>query len=164
MERLVNDLLLLSRGEIEIARQPVYLGVLFQEILDELEPIASERHISLKLSGDIELSVAGDPVLLYKMVANLVENGICYNRPGGSVEMNAQMAKDGLLIAIRVMAWAWTASSRRACSNGSPEILLRPVIMAAAGDWAWRLPPISPGCTAAKSASKAHPAREASSG
>ena len=101
MERLVNNLLLLSKGEKEILRQPVFLGVLFEEIFDELSPIAREYNISLKMSGDIELVILGDPILLHRMIENLVENGIYYNRPGGTVEVNAQKTEERIIIEVQ---------------------------------------------------------------
>ena len=101
MERLVNDLLLLSKGEKEILRLPVFLGVLFEEILNEVSPIASEYNISLKMSGEIELAILGDQILLHRMIANLVENGIFYNRPGGFVELSAHKRQDQIVIEVQ---------------------------------------------------------------
>lgn len=101
MEYLVNDLLLLSRGEKEIVRQPVFMGVLIEEVLAELNSNAIEHNITLKLNGDVELILEGDPVLLHRMISNLVENGIYYNRPGGVVEILAQKTKDRIIIEVQ---------------------------------------------------------------
>jgi len=43
LERLVEDLLLLAKAEKEIDCRPIVLGVLFEEILDELTPIAERE-------------------------------------------------------------------------------------------------------------------------
>jgi signal transduction histidine kinase len=101
MVHLVNDLLLLSSGEKEIAREPVFLGVLFEAVFDELTPLAREHNVILKMSGAIELAVAGDELLLHRALANLVENGIHYNHSGGFVEVSAAPGKDMAIIEVR---------------------------------------------------------------
>ena len=101
LERLVEDLLLLAKAEKEIDCRPIVLGVLFEEILDELTPIAERENIELKMSGDIELEVNGDPVLFNRAVANLIENGIHYNHSGGFVEISACKADSQVIIEIK---------------------------------------------------------------
>lgn len=87
LEQLVEDLLLLAKGENEISHQPVVLGSLIDEILEELSPLAQEHNISLKMSGEIDSEINGDAVLLHSAILNLVKNGILYNHPGGFVEI-----------------------------------------------------------------------------
>ena len=101
LERLVEDLLLLAKAEKEIDCRPIVLGVLFEEILDELTPIAERENVELKMSGDIELEVNGDPVLFNRAVANLIENGIHYNHSGGFVEISACKADSQVIIEIK---------------------------------------------------------------
>ena len=101
LERLVEDLLLLAKAEREIDCHPIILGVLFEEILEELAPIAERENIELTMSGDLELEIDGDPVLLNRAVANLIENGIHYNHPGGFVEVSAYKADNQVIIEIK---------------------------------------------------------------
>ncbi len=101
LERLVEDLLLLAKAEREIDCRPIILGVLFEEILEELTPIAERENVELKMSGDLELEVKGDPVLFNRAVANLIENGIHYNHPGGYVEISARKADNQVIIEIK---------------------------------------------------------------
>jgi signal transduction histidine kinase len=53
------------------------------------------------MSGDLDLEVNGDPVLLNRAVANLIENGIHYNHPGGFVEISACKADNQVIIEIK---------------------------------------------------------------
>ncbi len=101
LERLVEDLLLLAKAEKEIDRHSIILGVLFEDILEELAPIAEKEGISLKLGGDPGLEVKGDPVLLNRALANLIENGIHYNHTGGFVEITACKADNQVIIEIK---------------------------------------------------------------
>ncbi len=90
LERLVADLLLLSKGEKDIERDPLVLGVLLEEALLELAPMAAEKHVTLSLQGETELMVDGDAVLLERVFANIVENGVRYNRVGGSMDVSVR--------------------------------------------------------------------------
>ena len=101
LERLVEDLLLLAKGEKEITHQPIILGVLFEEILDELGPLAEKHKITLKMDREIDCEIWGDSVLLQHAFSNLVENGILYNRPGGFVEILVRRGDNQVVIEIR---------------------------------------------------------------
>lgn len=101
LERLVSDLLLLAKAEKEIDLQKIVLGVMFEDILEELKPIADLNNIELKMSGDLEIEVWGDPILLHRAFANLVENGIHYNNPGGFVEIISRGIGNQIIFEIR---------------------------------------------------------------
>jgi signal transduction histidine kinase len=101
LEHLVEDLLLLAKAEKEIDRRPVVLGVLFEDILEEMIPIAEKENIDLKMSGDLELTVSADAVLLHRALANLIENGLHYNHPGGFVKVSAQKTERQVIIEVQ---------------------------------------------------------------
>jgi signal transduction histidine kinase len=100
MEHLVEDLLLLAQGEREIQREPISLGVLLTETLDEMRPLAQSDQVTLNLDMTSELDVVGDMPLLVQAFGNLIENGIRYNRPGGSVTVRARREKNGVAVQI----------------------------------------------------------------
>lgn len=101
MERLVEDLLLLARGEREVHREPVPLEVLLTEVVDELRPLAQTREVTLHLDVGGEPVILADAPLLARAVSNLVENGIRYNRPGGSVTVTAHSEEKGLIVRVQ---------------------------------------------------------------
>jgi len=101
LEHLVEDLLLLAKAEEEIENHLIILGALFDDVLEELAPIAERENVEIKISGDIELAIKGDPVLLHRALANLIENGIHYNHPGGFVEILARKDDNQVIIEIR---------------------------------------------------------------
>lgn len=100
LDRLVKDLLLLAKSEKEIGRQSIILGVLFEDILEELAPIAEKETVELRMSGNLELEVIGDSVLLNRALANLIENGIHYNHKGGFVELSAYKNENQIIIEV----------------------------------------------------------------
>ena len=104
MSRLVNDLLSLSRIEMEEHNPPaerVALGPLVASTLSLLEPIADERSVSLETSIASDLpDIVADPDQVAQVVRNLVENAIKYGREGGTVRVSAIV--DGHAVALSV--------------------------------------------------------------
>lgn len=85
LEKLVEDLLLLAKGEKEIQTEPVEIEVLLREIIHGMQPLAQAHHIAINLDLSDSVTVLADPLLLGRAVSNLIENGVRYNHPGGSV-------------------------------------------------------------------------------
>jgi two-component system, OmpR family, sensor histidine kinase TctE len=84
---LANRLLMLARIEhgANGEAQPVPLRAMVQQVALELAVNAVGRDIDLSLEGEEEASVAGQPLLLHELVANLVDNALHYTPRGGSV-------------------------------------------------------------------------------
>lgn len=82
-ERLIDSLLILAQGENGVeTTEPVDLDVLVRQAVGE----TPANGIPIGLHTE-PATVTGDPVLLHRLVANLVHNAIRYNRPGGVVEV-----------------------------------------------------------------------------
>lgn len=91
MNRLVGDLLSLSRVEAEERRRPtaeVDLSVVLKGAMQALAPVAESRGVALVRDGEPgPLRVTGDPDQLTQVFSNLVENGIKYGGSGGEVRV-----------------------------------------------------------------------------
>ena len=84
---LIDDILKLSRldeGSEELVEELVDLYPLAQEVLEELQPTADRRQVTLSLEGSSQ-TVQGVWRLLREMVYNLCDNAIKYNKEAGSV-------------------------------------------------------------------------------
>lgn len=101
LERLVENLLLLARGEQEIRKEPLSLEVLLTEVVRETEPLAQASQVTLNLQVIGEPVVLADAPLLARAVGNLIENGIRYNHPGGSVTVIASRQENGVEIRVQ---------------------------------------------------------------
>ncbi len=91
-ENLIEGLLVLSESDRGLqGKVPVALEELAGSVLETYTERAKEHDVSLRrqLSGR---TVPGDPVLLERLIANLVVNGILYNVPGGWVETTVAVA------------------------------------------------------------------------
>lgn len=85
-ERLIEGLLLLARSERELSvRKSVDVQEVVKTAVEQLTPFASQEDV--KVEYDLHPALAtGDPVLLERCVANLIENAIKHNvGPSGKV-------------------------------------------------------------------------------
>ncbi|WP_283137969.1 sensor histidine kinase [Rhizohabitans arisaemae] len=82
-ERLIEGLLLLARSERELqVRKQVDVREVAETAIEQLAPFAAEN--SVTVSPELyQADSVGDPVLLERCAANLVENGIKHNLPEG---------------------------------------------------------------------------------
>lgn len=89
MTAIVDGLLTLARadaGGVDVKHKLVDVTALAAETVAQLRPLADQYEVTLKVKA--EPAVAhGDEVALGRVVANLVENAIRYNRPGGKVRV-----------------------------------------------------------------------------
>ena len=77
----MSNLLSVSRSD------HIALAPLADEILADLTPLAQQNGVSLRAKCD-DVCIIGSDALIYRLLFNLVENGIKYNRPGGSVTVS----------------------------------------------------------------------------
>ena len=77
----MSNLLSVSRSD------HIALAPLADEILADLAPLAQQNGISLRAKCD-DVCIIGSDALIYRLLFNLVENAIKYNRPGGSVTVS----------------------------------------------------------------------------
>ena len=102
MVRLVEDIIRLSRldeGAEDMNRETVDLYGLAQETLLSLKPEAEQAGISLELEGG-SACVYGIPQLLSGILFNLCDNGIKYNRTGGSVRVRVASEGEKVLVSV----------------------------------------------------------------
>lgn len=100
LERLVEDLLLLTSGENEMCLESVDLGVLIAEVLEENRLLAQSCEVSLSQEQINEVTLPASASLLSRAISNLVENGIRYNHPGGSVMISVKRHEGWILVSV----------------------------------------------------------------
>ena len=84
LSRMVRTLLDMSELKAVPRNDRIQLAPMIEEVLADLSPLAEKSGVTLSQSGE-DLWVTGSDVLVYRAIFNLVENGVKYNRPGGSV-------------------------------------------------------------------------------
>jgi signal transduction histidine kinase len=95
---MINTMLDITEVEAGIGRferETVSVNALVLEACELFEPIAKEKDIALTaVLPENTLTIHGDRHKLQRVITNLIENGIKYNRPGGSVTVHAAV-EDG---------------------------------------------------------------------
>ena len=100
MARLIDDLLSLSRIELNAHRRPdapVDLIPIVRQVIDGLQTLARDRGVTIEIGADDALMVLGDRDELVRLFENLVENALKYGAPGKrvDVELSRGTATDG---------------------------------------------------------------------
>jgi len=92
LQELLDDLLTLSRLEgvaPALEREPVALGAVVHRAVELISAVAREKRVELAIeTGEEPLPpVLGDPDGLERLVLNLLDNAIKYNRPEGRITL-----------------------------------------------------------------------------
>jgi two-component system phosphate regulon sensor histidine kinase PhoR len=90
MARLIDDLLSLSRIELNAHRRPdtpADLVPIVRQVADGLETLARDRGVTLHIEGGNALAVHGDHDELVRVFENLVENALKYGAAGRRVDI-----------------------------------------------------------------------------
>jgi two-component system phosphate regulon sensor histidine kinase PhoR len=91
MARLIDDLLSLSRIELNAHLQPntaVELATIVRQVVDGLQTLARDRGVEIKVGAPPEaLTVLGDRDELVRALENLVENALKYGAAGKRVDI-----------------------------------------------------------------------------
>ena len=100
LSRMVRTLLDMSELKTVPRTDRIQLAPMIEEVLADLSPLAEKSGVTLSQSGE-DLWITGSDVLVYRAIFNLVENGVKYNRPGGSVCVAASRRGEEAMIEIK---------------------------------------------------------------
>ncbi|MEO6117077.1 MAG: HAMP domain-containing sensor histidine kinase [Pseudolysinimonas sp.] len=93
LSAMVDDLFELSRihsGNLALELGPVSLYDLVSDAVAEIGALAESRSITLKKTSSGELTVAGDPRELARVIGNLLINAIQHSPAGSEISVTAQ--------------------------------------------------------------------------
>ena len=107
LSKLVRTLLDMSELQTVSRNDRIELHSLIEEVLTDLEPLAQEKKVELiqrsqgaGAKADEELFLTGSDILIYRMLYNLVENAIKYNRTDGTVTVSAKREKNEVVLTV----------------------------------------------------------------
>ena len=98
LSQMTKTLLEMSNLQQVERNESIQLAPMVEEIFTDLTPLAEKSGITLELAGDGVMT--GSDALIYRMIFNLTENAIKYNRPDGSVQVCITQEPEKLLILV----------------------------------------------------------------
>ena len=103
LQALLEDLLTLSRLESPAgAQEPERVDVaeLARQAVEVMAPAAAERQVTVHLATEPAM-LDGDPDALERLLLNLLDNAVKYNRPGGNVELVVRRDPRHIVVEVR---------------------------------------------------------------
>ena len=100
-ERLIQmtrTLLEMSNLQQVARNERIQLAPMIEEIFTDLAPLSDKRGVTLTAEGNGIMS--GSDALIYRLIFNLTENAVKYNRPGGSVRVSVAQEPEKLLLRV----------------------------------------------------------------
>ena len=99
MSQMTKTLLEMSELRTVPCNDVIELAPMFEEVFADLAPLAEKRGITLECDGDG--TIIGSDTLIYRMLFNLTENAIRYNRPNESVRVCVSEQNGQIFIRVR---------------------------------------------------------------
>ncbi len=103
MQRLVSDLLLLTKSEkaqLTLQMVPMRFDMLLREVLGEFGDLCEDKGIELKADDIAVGRMHGDKDALHRMIANLLENASNYTNSGGTITVSLKAVGSGLVLSV----------------------------------------------------------------
>ena len=98
LTRLTKTLLEMSYLRQVARNERIRLAPMIEEIFTDLAPLSDKCGVTLTAEGDGIMT--GSDALIYRLIFNLTENAVKYNRPGGSVRVSVAQEPEKLLIRV----------------------------------------------------------------
>ena len=98
MAQMTRTLLEMSELHTIPCNDRIQLFPMIEEIFTDLAPLAEKKSISLTHTGDAFMT--GSDTLIYRLLFNLIENAIRYNRDNGAVSVSVTEDDSDLLIKV----------------------------------------------------------------
>ena len=98
LTQMTKTLLEMSNLQQVARNEQIQLAPMIEEIFTDLAPLSDKRGVTLTAEGDGFLT--GSDALIYRLIFNLTENAVKYNRPGGSVRVSVTQAPEKLLLRV----------------------------------------------------------------
>ena len=98
LTQMTKTLLEMSNLQQVARNEQLQLAPMVEEIFTDLVPLSEKRNVTLEAEGDAALT--GSDALIYRLLFNLTENAVKYNRPGGSVRVELAQRQEKCIIRV----------------------------------------------------------------
>jgi two-component system, OmpR family, sensor kinase len=97
LSRTIDDLLLLAKsqlGLVQMEQQKLNLREIVEEFADEAEMFTTQANVGFSVGVVEDACILGDALRIRRVLLNLVDNAVKYNRPGGNVSIGLSRSGD----------------------------------------------------------------------
>ncbi|RGD90750.1 HAMP domain-containing protein [Clostridiaceae bacterium AM27-36LB] len=98
LTQMTRTLLEMSNLRQVARNEQLQLAPMVEEIFTDLAPLSDKLDVTLTTEGDGIMT--GSDALIYRLIFNLTENAVKYNRPGGSVQVSVTQELEKLLLRV----------------------------------------------------------------
>ena len=98
LTQMTKTLLEMSNLQQVARNERIQLAPMIEEIFTDLAPLSDKRGVTLTAEGDGIMT--GSDALIYRLIFNLTENAVKYNRQGGSVWVSVTQEPEKLLLRV----------------------------------------------------------------
>ena len=98
LTQMTRTLLEMSNLQQVARNERIQLAPMIEEIFTDLAPLSDKRGVTLTAEGDGIMT--GSDALIYRLIFNLTENAVKYNRQGGSVRISVTQEPEKLLLRV----------------------------------------------------------------
>ena len=98
LTQMTRTLLEMSNLQQVARNERIQLAPMIEEIFTDLAPLSDKRGVTLTAEGDGIMT--GSDARIYRLIFNLTENAVKYNRPGGSVRVSVTQEPEKLLLRV----------------------------------------------------------------
>ena len=94
LSRLAADLLVLARSDAGLSlehRSEIDLYAFVTRIANRYQAVAAERNLAIEVTG-VPVLVVGEPMLLERVIGNLIDNAVKYSVPRGTIRLEVLLA------------------------------------------------------------------------
>ncbi len=95
------DMERLSKGEVELKREPFEASGLVLACVDRVRPLAERKNIAIHTEGGLDGALQGDRELMEYVVYNLLTNAVKYSPSDTQINISSRPDKGNLLLAVR---------------------------------------------------------------
>ena len=98
LTQMTRTLLEMSNLQQVARNERIQLAPMIEEIFTDLAPLSDKRGVTL--TAECDGIMTGSDALIYRLIFNLTENAVKYNRPGGSVRVSVTQEPEKLLLRV----------------------------------------------------------------